>query len=621
MSIQPIRPPHRRASAEPLERRVLLATQTFGVSDSMNIQEDFNPPTPPVLHYPSAINVSGVTGPVTEIRVGLNGDYHTRPQDLDVLLLSPSGKSVLVMSDAGDTVPIPEDAPLSLAFADNATRSLPENAGLTPGLFKPTNYDSEDFWRDDNLFDAPTDTTLNALAAGDPNGMWRLYLTDDTIGDTGGILFGWSLTFVTGGPGPAAPSTPDMLPASDRGPSSTDNITNVSNPFFRGTATAGTQVRLFVDGIPDATAPINNGNYQVQASAINDGTHVVSVRAVDANGTEGPASGELTVVIDTVRPDPPSLPDLTPESDTGASNTDNDTQDTTPTFTGTAPGSNTVQLLANDQVVGTAPVVNGTYTVAVTNPLTPGTFEFSALGSDLAGNNSGVELPGLTVVIRPGGTVTPTVTAAYARGSGWNAAFKNYLASKGLGDATLGYSLPGGRDLPWINIDQIVLRYNGNLTAAPASGSILLQGQRSTYPVTATLADPQTVVLTLPRMLGDPGTGNSDGDRLRLTVPNGAAGGAAYTLNIAVLPGDVDNTGNVLATDFSGVKKKFFASTTNPGTGEAAYDVFYDVDGTGNILAVDFAEVKKRFFDALPPAAAASAAPFGAKPITEQVLA
>jgi subtilisin-like proprotein convertase family protein len=619
MSNQPIRPPHRRrASAEPLESRVLFASYNFGVTDAMNIFEDFNPPTPPAFNYPSDINVSGVTGPVTEVRVTLNGVYHTRPQDLDVLLLSPAGKSVLLMSDAGDTVPIPEESPINLSFADAATRSLPQNAGLTPGLYKPTNYDNDDFWREDNLITAPTDTTLNALGADDPNGMWLLYVTDDTIGDVGGILNGWTLTFVTGGPGPAAPSTPDLLPASDRGVSNSDNITNSVNPFFRGTATAGAQVRLFVDGQPAATVPVTNGNWQVQ-TPIADGSHVVSARALDANGTEGPSSGELTVVIDTLPPEDPTTPDLTPESDTGASNTDNDTTDTTPTFTGTATGADLVQLIANGQVVGTGTVANGTYTVTPTNALAPGTYDFTVVGSDLAGNNSGVR-EALTVIIRPGGTVTPVITAAYARGSTWTTSFKDYLAAKGLGDAN-GFNLAAGRILPWINVDQLVLRNDNNLSSAPAAGTITVHGQRSDYAVTSALADPKTVVLTLARPLGDPGSGNPDGDRLRLTVPNAAAGGAAYVLNFNVLQGDVNNNGAVLADDFSDVKKRFFKDTTDTTSNDTSYSPYQDVNGDGTILAFDFSEVKKRFFDALPPAAASAQAAFGARRITEQVLA
>ena len=56
----------------------------------------------------------------------------------------------------------------------------------------------------------------------------------------------------------------------------------------------------------------------------------------------------------------------------------------------------------------------------------------------------------------------------------------------------------------------------------------------------------------------------------------------------------------VLADDFSAVKRKFFASTINPGTGDAAYSVFHDINGSGSILADDFSGVKQRFFDRLP---------------------
>jgi hypothetical protein len=217
--------------------------------------------------------------------------------------------------------------------------------------------------------------------------------------------------------------------------------------------------------------------------------------------------------------------------------------------------------------------------------------------------------------------VTPTITAAYARGSQWTAAFKNYLAAKGLGDAANGFNLAAGRILPWINVDQLVLRYDNNLSSAPAA--VTVHGQRSDYAVTSALADPKTVVLTLARPLGDPGTGNPDGDRLRLTVPNAGAGGAAYVLNFSVLQGDVNNNGAVLADDFSDVKKRFFKDTTDNTTTDTSYSPYQDVNGDGTILAFDFSEVKKRFFDSLPPAAAAASAanPFASGRIADDVLA
>ena len=56
----------------------------------------------------------------------------------------------------------------------------------------------------------------------------------------------------------------------------------------------------------------------------------------------------------------------------------------------------------------------------------------------------------------------------------------------------------------------------------------------------------------------------------------------------------------MLANDFSEVKRKFFASTSNPGTGPGAYSVFHEVNGSGSILANDFSAVKSRFFNTLP---------------------
>src|SRR6266480_1805446 len=51
--------------------------------------------------YPSTINVSGTAGTISQVVVKLDGYTHTYPDDLDVLLVSPTGQKVIVMSDAG----------------------------------------------------------------------------------------------------------------------------------------------------------------------------------------------------------------------------------------------------------------------------------------------------------------------------------------------------------------------------------------------------------------------------------------------------------------------------------------------------------------------------------------
>lgn len=53
--------------------------------------------------YPSTINVSGLTGNITNITVTFDNFNHTFPDDMDIMLVSPSGKSLMIMSDSGGT--------------------------------------------------------------------------------------------------------------------------------------------------------------------------------------------------------------------------------------------------------------------------------------------------------------------------------------------------------------------------------------------------------------------------------------------------------------------------------------------------------------------------------------
>jgi len=220
----------------------------------------------------------------------------------------------------------------------------------------------------------------------------------------------------------------------------------------------------------------------------------------------------------------------------------------------------------------------------------------------------------------------PQVMQVYARGSAWTPAFLAYLDDQGLGSDQYGFAIGGGstqlRDLPWINVDQLSIRFDRDVVVA--SNQLTLHGVNlSNYSVadfhydaprhTATwklsqnlAADKLLLVLE-----GQPGTGVvSAGVSPRLldgewttgkSFPSGdGSAGGSFHFRFDVLPGDVDHSGDVLANDYSGVKKKFFASTVTPGVGDAAYSIFYDVDGSGGVLANDFSEVKKRFFNRLP---------------------
>jgi uncharacterized delta-60 repeat protein len=235
-------------------------------------------------------------------------------------------------------------------------------------------------------------------------------------------------------------------------------------------------------------------------------------------------------------------------------------------------------------------------------------------------------------VIVDNDTAPPKVTEVYVRGSTWagadnlaeNLTFQEKLASAGVGSAALGSRLdaaPAGTTVPWVNVDQVILRYDQPQPNTPAPASIVLDGVRSDYVATGvTKLDDRTFAVALIRPIGADSAGGNDGDRIHLTVAGGGANNGTYALDFNVLQGDVDGSGQVVAADFSAVKKKFFKSTNDPVTGaDSDYSVYHDVNGDGVILADDFSAVKKRFFDALPPAPTALR-PLAAPTITAQVF-
>jgi len=117
-------------------------------------------------------------------------------------------------------------------------------------------------------------------------------------------------------------------------------------------------------------------------------------------------------------PPPPSKPDLVDESDRGSSNTDDITNDSTPTFVGTAQPDSTVELFANGSSLGTTQA-DATGAWSLTTTLTQGVHTITATATDVAGNVSDPSLP-LTVTIDITG---PTIMATRTPGPnplGWN---------------------------------------------------------------------------------------------------------------------------------------------------------------------------------------------------------
>ena len=145
-----------------------------------------------------------------------------------------------------------------------------------------------------------------------------------------------------------------------------------------------------------------------------DGAHQITT--TPASGITSPA---LTVTIDTTAPATPAAPDLTAGTDTGSSNTDNNTGDNTPTFAGTGSPGDTITIKDGTTVLGVAVVApDGTWTF--TSPvLSDGVHQITTTASDTAGNVSAPS-PTLAVTIdttAPATPAAPDLTAGTDTGS------------------------------------------------------------------------------------------------------------------------------------------------------------------------------------------------------------
>ena len=169
----------------------VVQAQTFSNAAPITIPQHHHLIGRAAIPYPSDINVSGLSEDIGILTVTLHDLSHTWPDDIDVLLVGPTGETVILMSDVGAGAPGVTN--VNLTFVDSAP-SL-DNQPFISGTYSPTDLQTGD------AFDSPAPagpyaTSLNALAGVNPNGTWSLYIMDDVNNDGGSVDGGWSITFV-----------------------------------------------------------------------------------------------------------------------------------------------------------------------------------------------------------------------------------------------------------------------------------------------------------------------------------------------------------------------------------------------------------------------------------------
>jgi hypothetical protein len=97
----------------------------------------------PANPYPATITASGVPAGATVKSVTINGLSHTFPDDIDIVLQSPTGTNVILMSDCGLTDDLVN---INYTFSDAAALALNDNNLSPTGIYKPTNFGTGDNW-------------------------------------------------------------------------------------------------------------------------------------------------------------------------------------------------------------------------------------------------------------------------------------------------------------------------------------------------------------------------------------------------------------------------------------------------------------------------------------------
>lgn len=184
-------------------------------------------------------------------------------------------------------------------------------------------------------------------------------------------------------------------------------LTNSSLATFNFTGTDNIAVTSFEGSLDGAAFTTVTG--PASYTGLTDGSHTFQVRAKDAAGNVDATPATYTWTIDTTPHAAPSTPDLTAGSDSGSFSTDNITNNTTPTFTGTAEANSTVTLFRGGitQIGSTTADASGNWSITAST-LADDNYSITTKATDAFGNVS-VASAALDITID---TTSPSITSS-----------------------------------------------------------------------------------------------------------------------------------------------------------------------------------------------------------------
>jgi len=173
------------------------------------------PATGAATPYPTQIPVSGLTGTISSVGIGLRGYTEPNPSGpVEIALVSPSGRALLLMAGVGTSA-----TAVDLDLNDQAASQLPGATGpLASGSYKPADYagsPAPNFpspgpgtsYGDPGPQHSGNATFASMFGGDNPNGNWDLYVNYSSVSiGPGTIAGGWQLTLSTVEPQPIPPA-------------------------------------------------------------------------------------------------------------------------------------------------------------------------------------------------------------------------------------------------------------------------------------------------------------------------------------------------------------------------------------------------------------------------------
>ena len=240
--------------------------------------------------YPSTVAASGLPSGITDVNVVLKGLTHTYPDDIDMLLVGPSGQRAMVMSDVGGSTSV---SGLDVTIDAQAASLLPDDGPLVSGSFQPTNVDAGDAMPAPAPDPGTAGSALSVFNGTNPNGTWQLYVSDGAGDDDGVLSGGWSLQITTVN-APAAPAITG--PAS--GTRDRDGAFTLT-----GSAPSNSTVKVYEAGVLKATTAASGiGQWSAALSGVPNGSHTFAATATDGFGNVSAPSAGVVVIVDSVKP-------------------------------------------------------------------------------------------------------------------------------------------------------------------------------------------------------------------------------------------------------------------------------------------------------------------------------